>query len=704
MMITMHINPIFSLSCLSLLLGGVALGDEVRLEEITVEGSSGDGGGETLSYTKSLNTKELAHKTSGETLGELLQGELGVDNASYGAAVGRPSVRGMEGYRVGIAQGGVMLNDLSAMSQDHAVGLNAKTAERIEVVKGPASLLYGSYSGGIVRTIGEEHTATLPSKGFSLDASLSGDSVTGFGTSDIKGAYGAEGYGFYLDYYRNEATNYRSGGDEVAHSDTLSEQLHIVAAMNLTPNHTLKLYGDKMDKEYGIPNKTPKRTDIMMEQNRYGIVLHTKALGPLTNIVTEYQVSDYRHYEREDGRYDGLFDQQQQSISSGFDFSLSESTMANFRMELTANELRVCHEHGECREFQDALRTSAEDGFSLLGYQQSRGIAFSHGHPMPDTQEDKIMAALNIRHYYKESDEFSFAINLVGRKLTPDASNIQETWLMHESVDGDYYTSQNDVALSFSVGWWHDWNERLNTQVSLAYMERLPSAQELFWNGFHHATESYILGNRDLDKEKSVNLDVDISYKHSETLASKLSFYYYDFENYIYQSPMVDGGGVLEIDPFHLSSVWEMMGVGAKVYGVGMEESYRQTFGLHTLAATAQLNLLKGELDSGGYIPRMSPYNATLTLEHEHMGLHTTLSYKWVDKSRNVAENESSTEGYGLLNLATRYHYKLDKGSVDFWLRGENLTDDVARNHISFLKDTAPLLGRSVKIGIDYKY
>ncbi len=700
-MITKHY---LSISTSLLLLGTCAVADQAQLGEITVDAHSIHLQEDQVSFNTSYDTDTLANHTSGETLGDYLSDQLGIDSASYGPAVGRPTVRGMEGYRVGIAQGGITLNDLSAMSQDHAVGLNARMAERIEMVKGPASLLYGSYSGGVIRTLGEEHEVKLPKKGLSLDTSLSTNSNTGFGTTSIKSAYALDEYSVNLNYYRNEADNFKSDGETVPNTDTFSEQFHGVLGWKVSPIHTIKLYADTMDKEYGVPNRTTERTDIMMEQQRYGVVLHSESIGQMTNVITEYQYSDYSHFEREDGSYDGLFDQQQQSLSTQFDYKLAENTDANFRLEWVGNELKVCHEHGGCREFEDAIRTSAEDGLSLLNYYNDTGIPYSHGHPMPNTEEQKFLMALNVKHYLGETDEISLASNIVARKLSADPKNMQETWLMHSSLDDDYYEDDTDVALSLSLGWWHSWSEVFETQASLAYMQRLPSSQELFWNGFHHATESYIIGDRDLDKETSVNFDVDAIYKHNDAFSSRVSFYYYDFENYIYQSPLVDDSGVPILDPFHLSPVWQIQGVGAKIYGLGIEEKYKKTLGLHALTFTAQLNFLKGELDSGGYIPRMSPYNATFCLEHDHMNLHSELTYKWVDKSRNVAENETSTDGYTMLNFSTKYHYELTHGSLELWLKGNNLTDDLAINHISFLKETAPLPGRSVIVGLDYKF
>lgn len=459
-----------------------------------------------------------------------------------------------------------------------------------------------------------------------------------------------------------------------------------------------------MEKEYGVPNTTPQRTDILMEQERYGIVFQNKNLWGFKNIITEFQKSDYKHYEREDERYDGLFDQQQISLSSKFDIDFGEETEANFRIEFIDNKLKVCHEHGECQEFSNGIRTDAIDGASLLSYYNNTGIAYAHGHPMANTQEQKIQLGMNLKHYYGDNDEFSLATNAVLRKLTPDSDNMQETWLMPTIIDSDYYNEESNSALSLSLGWWHTWNDLLKSQIALSYVQRLPSAQELLWNGFHHATESYILGNRDLDNEKSINMDIDIIYKHNDALSSKLSLFYYNFENYIYQSPKVDNSGIPIIDPFHLSPVWEIRGVGAKVYGIGIQENYNVNIRKHQLEMMAQLNLTTGELDEGGYIPRMSPYNATFSLDHKFGNWNNNITYKWVDESRNEAQNETKTDDYQLLNISSSYQYQFNKSKVEFWVKGTNLTDAVARNHLSFLKESAPLQGRAISIGINYKY
>ncbi len=677
----------------------VLYADTISLETITVEGVEVDDN--TLNYTISKKSEVLSKTAKGETLGDYLEAIPGVESASYGPAVGRPVIHGMEGYRVGILQGDMVLNDLSSMSQDHAVGLTPKASKRLELIKGPATLLYGTYSGGVIRALGEEHESVLL-KG------THGELYTGTGTTGTATNYGAKlevadhNLSASLHHFHTKSDDYKSDGARVQHSDTKTDSTHLVLGYQASANQLIKLYVDNLEKSYAIPNLTPEETRIEMEQRRYGAVLHTQSLfDSLYGIRTELQYSDYRHYETEGGRYDGLFDQEQSSISTLFHFDIG-AWEGESRVSFEHNKLRVCHEHGECREFSTPVRTSAEDGASLLSYYEDRGIPYAHGHPMPDTSFDLFSTGMTLKKAF-EIDELSVAANIQYRKMDADASNMQETWLMPVSIDPDYYDEEEKLATSLSLGWWRAWNEALNSQVSLSYLERLPSSQELFWNGFHHATESYIVGNRDLDKERSLNVDVDLQHTLNgfETIAG---LYYYHFDNYIYQAPLADGEGKVTLDPFHLSPVWQMRQVGAKIYGATLQENYTHSVLDHKLRYGVTFELLRGEIEGGGNIPRMAPFNTTLLLSDSYKNIEASLRYKLVDKSRYEAENETKTKGYDWLSASLSWEKKLSYGTLELWLKGENLTDNKARNHLSFLKESAPLTGRQISVGGSLKF
>ena len=100
----------------------------------------------------------------------------------------------------------------------------------------------------------------------------------------------------------------------------------------------------------------------------------------------------------------------------------------------------------------------------------------------------------------------------------------------------------------------------------------------------------------------------------------------------------------------------------------------------------------------------MAPFNATFAIDYERGALKSRLSYKIIDKSRDEADNETKTDGYGWLNASLSYEKKTSYGAYDIWIKGENLTDDLARNHLSFLKASAPLAGMQISAGVNFRY
>jgi len=673
--------------------------DNYSLDSISIQAQE-----EQLSDKTIKKTQEAAKQAKGETLGDFVEDEQFVDSASYGPAVGRPVIKGMDGYRVGIANGNIILNDLSAMSQDHAVGVMARSTQRIEVIKGPSSLLYGNYSGGVIHVLGEEHEQDLLKQGYSLDLSSHyGSNGAGYSGGSIL-RMSDYNVSFYLSSFYSEGTSYKDGSQkEVKDTDSLSLQSHMVLGYQLNPNNVIKFYMDTLEKEYGIANSTLKRTSIDMQQETFGLVWHNKELFEgLEHLQTELRYSDYLHSELEGGRADGLFGQKQLGISTHMDL-VSKEWIFELHAQYLASQLEVCHEHGKCTSFYDARRTSIVDGVELEKNLNTLGYLFSHGHPMPNIDESTAQLGLNANTFLDDDTEFSTTLRLEHRKITPDSKNIQEVWLVTPAIDPNYYDILEDTSLSASMGVIADLSDTFSYQISLGYIERFASSSEIYWNGFHHATDSYIFGNTDLDNEESLNADITLVYQANNHTAS-LATFYYDFSNYIFQEPLADANGSIVYDPFHNSDVWQMKGVGARVYGVSLQESMKNKYKTHAFISTLTLEAIRGVLKDGENIPRMSPYNATLKVQHSYKKLNSTLKYKYIDKSRHEALNETATPSYDWLSLYINYADSFKYGEYEFFLKGENLTNTLAYNHLSFLKQTAPLQGRQLTFGGSLKF
>jgi len=654
--------------------------------------------------TITKQSSSLAKEAKGETLGDFLQNEPFVDSASYGPAVGRPVVRGMDGYRVGINNGNVNLNDLSAMSQDHAVGVMPRASQKIELIKGPASLLYGNYSGGIIRIMGEEHEKSLLKEGYSLNA------VASYGTNGAGKVLGStltlsdNNISLSVNTFHHKAENYTDANHhEVKDSDTLTVESHLVLGCQYNTDNIVKIYLDTMKKNYGIPNETLKSTTIEISQERYGLVWHAdEPLDGIKYMQSEIQVSNYLHSELEAQRADGLFSQKQFSLSSMFKFDIDDwSFKAN--AEYQNSELKVCHEHGKCTKFFDAQRTNIQDGVALQQNIDRFSLRYAHGHPMPNISESSLKAGLLGSYFLNDNNELKIALRGEKRRLTPNSNNIQEVWLVSPDIDLNYYNTMNNYALSSSLGFASDINRVFSLESSLAYVQRLPSSTELFWNGFHHATDTYIFGDKNLKNEESLNIDIDTMIIMNE-YTTKMSLFYYYFFNYIYQTPLADSNANLLKDPFHQSNVWAVKGVGASVYGVAIKESYQKEFSGHQLNASIEFQAIRGRLHKGGNLPRIPTLSATLKLEHAYRSYKANIAYKYVDKSRFTADNETGTPSYNWISAFVSYEKKMRYLAYSIYLKGENLSNEIAYNHLSFLKQSAPLPGRQITLGVELNF
>jgi iron complex outermembrane recepter protein len=687
-----------ALSMLALLSGMASA--ETELETITVFGSQDEA-------QQSKDTETLRKGAKNATLGGYLDSLPNVDSATYGEAVGRPVIRGMSGYRIKILHNDNQLSDLSAMSQDHAVAVAPRASERIELLKGPASLLYAAQAGGVIK-ISDALDAPFPEPG--LKGELSGDirsNAESYGM-DSHISLANEHWALQLGGLTQESDPYQSGdGETIADSDVNTDQGQLSLGWRPNPSSELQINATSLEKDYGIPNATPEATRINMQRDDLGFK-YRYLPSPLwlDEITLDLLSSDYLHDETEGGRKDGLFGQEQQRGTIDLMWATGD-WWGETRISYVNSELKVCHEHGACDGFGEASRSGTHLGEAIEQYLLTRGLPYSHGHPMPDTQSKIWQASTVAQVMLSDSHELITGINWQSRQLQPDPDNIQEQWVYPTRLDPDYYDERNDHSLSLSFG--IDKQAEVATppswEISLSYLERLPSVDELYWNGFHHATDSYIFGNSELKKEQSINFDADLTFKH-ESHQIQFSTFYYRFWDYIYQDRGYDENGVALTDPFHLSQVWFTRQTDAEFFGGSLRYENRQALLSVEPNFTfwGQIDLLRATDRDGKNLPRTAPASAEIGVQFEQLDWLAKLSFKRVAKARNLAPQEEETPGYNWLSLYLQHNWRIAEQELKLWLKGENLLDEFAQNHLSVLKDTAPLPGRQITAGVDWRF
>ena len=597
---------------------------------------------------------ERLDEARASTLGETVNRLPGVQSSNFGPGVGRPIIRGLEGGRVGVLSGGLSSQDVSTVSQDHAVAIEPFLADQVEVLKGPATLLYGSGAiGGVVNVV-DGRIAEKP-----LDATVTGraelrrdtvnDGFTGMARIDASGADGT--LVLHADaVYRDQADYAIPGGARQANSfiDTKSAALGIsrVGAQGfagVSASRFEDAYGNPA--EPGDPATGERGVSLRMKQDR----VEAKAglnrdLGVFDGLRASVGGTDYEHVE-----YEG------DEVGTRF---LNKATEG--RVELT---------HRALGGWKGAIGVQGlERSFEAIGEEAFVPHTRTQGWGLFVTEQRKLGA---------------LQLDVGGR-----VDRVETT-----PVGGDARTFR-PVSLSAGAAW--KFSDAWRATLNLDRAERAPGEEELFANGPHVATLSYEVGNRDLRKERANGTELGLHF-HGGRLDAKVSAYQTRFDGFIY---LADSGQTVDLDGETLP-VRQWSQADARFRGVEGEVVTRLLDAdAGRLDARIFGDRVRATLDDGGNLPRIAPARVGGELRWRGNDLRASLGATHWYRQDDVAAGESPTAGYTLVDAHAAYH--LDRGAtaLEFFVDGTNLTNQVARVHTSFLKDRVVLPGRGVAFGV----
>ena len=643
------------------------------------------------------------------SLGDTLAWVPGIHSTYHGPGASRPIIRGFEGNRIRVLKGGMDTLDLSNASPDHAVGVEPLLIERIEVIRGPATLLYGNSAiGGVVNVIGMDRPSELPER------MISGETLFKYGTAgnEKSGAVSASGaagnIGWKIGGLVRRTDDYeipgRAGVEETEQhgdEDEMEEEAHadededgedheqeITGILDNSFIHTnsgsvgLAWFGDKgsvgasfslLDSIYGVPGhahgngheeegeehaEDPEDVVIELRQVRYDFNL--EALNPLPALKSmslRFGYSDYEHFEVADDAVESAF------AKEGF-------------------ELRMEGVHESIGPFEGT------------GGLQIRRTKFD---------------SLGVEAVVPANTLLNWALFFVERAEANWGSWEFGARFENQSIDQPNLGEVFDNS-STSVSWGAilKQGEGLSLAFSSAYVQRLPSDIELFAFGPHAAIRSFQIGDRDLANEESIALDIGLR-KTAGFLTGRISGFYTSFDNYIFPRKLgedefhdrfgedVDTGG---FEPF------EYIEREAQFHGFEAESRFHF---LYTEERHLHLDLMLDYVRATNRtdksdLPRIPPFRIGARLEFETPKLLGGLEIRHVAEQDRIAHEETHTEGYYLINADFRYRFSMRDRSVDFFVRGANLTDQEARVHTSFVKDLAPLPGRDITVGIQTSF
>jgi iron complex outermembrane receptor protein len=628
-----------------------------------------------------LSGDELRMKT-GHSIGDTLKNELGISSQTFGPGVGTPVIRGQAGPRVRVLNNGIGSNDVSSISPDHATSVEAVLAERIEVLRGPATLLYGSGAmGGVVNVIDNRIPGQLPDKllGGALEQRF--DSTSDETSTALKLEGGQGNLAYHLDGIYRHRNNLDIGGvgidtAKVAITDPSLEvvdnprgYLNNTGAEAISGSAGLSWVGDSgfagasinnINNNYGIaPDGTGEETvQIAMRQSKYDFKSELdNPFGLGKSLRTKLGYTDYEHTE----------------IANGEPGAYYTNQSYEGRMEFEHHDL------GPLR--------------GVVGFQAQA----SDFNAIEKLSGEAIVPQSDITSYGVFGVE-SFDIGDVTYQL---GTRVEQTDIRPSNMDTLSYTP---VSASASAIWKINQQNSLNLAVTRS--SRAPQVQELLSNGYHDATRSYDRGDINLKEETAYNLDLGYRFK-TDWLRAEFDLFHNWASDYIYQErdgEFVDEDGnpcVVDCVPV-LSSAQDdaiFKGYEAKLIFPMMENHY----GL--LELTLFSDYTRGEFVNGGDVPRMPPLRYGFQLDYNLDKLSSYLRLTQADEQPYAGDFETPTDGYVLFNVGVNYQIKAyDDAKLMLFAKGNNLLNENIRNATSYLRNFAPEAGRGAEVGVRLSY
>jgi iron complex outermembrane receptor protein len=614
-----------------------------------------------------LNGRELSLKRE-NTLAETLNGIPGVSNSSFGPSAGRPMIRGMDSDRIKILQNGVNNLDASNLSFDHGVSIDPLIIEQIDVIRGPATLLYGGGAvGGVVNAI--DHR--IPKEKFE---GITGRGEVRYGGANLEQSnaavvdVGAGNFVMHFDAYNRDAKNLSIPGNAVSDRKR--------TANYLIDHGTNKLINSQSETKGGavgasmIFDRGYAGVSYAKHQTQYG--------SPLESAVS---------IDMDNDRFD--FASEIRDLGTFFD-------RAKFRAAYTD----YMHKEIESGSINTTFKNQGVDGTFELGHQPILGIKGVMGLQF----ESGKFQALGAEAFVPSSKTNSQSAYLY--EELPINQHKVTFGLRHgehdvDSKGGGNFAAANKVfkTNNGAIGGLYTLNSQWSLAGNLSHNERAPSYFELYANGVHAATGAYEQGQANLNIEKSNGLDGQIRWKSGQDSLT-LGTYFTEFSNYI-GLKSTDEGKVVGVENYKIS---QFSGIKAEFKGVELE-------GKSMLTDNLQLNVRGDYVDAkdktnGGYVPRISPFKLGASLKYEFDRFGARLDVLHAFKQDRVAINYNYEAGKELItdsytNVSMMATYKLPtQYNLEAFTRANNLLDEEIREHASFLKDIAPMGGRSIMFGL----
>ena len=660
-----------------------------------------------------LDGKELRLRLQ-PTIGDTLGQQAGISSSYFGPVSSRPVIRGLGDDRVQILSNGSTNLDVSNMSADHAVAVDPLTIDRIEVVRGPAALMYGPNSiGGVVNLI-DSRIAEKPLELNALGAPIRGamegryNSVDSGGSGSGMVKFGLGPMVLHLDGFRRNSSDLRIPKE--THTPAGKQNAETPSVFGRLPNSASQSDGGAagasavwdegffgvsysgFNSAYGAVAERGVLIDL--KQRRWDA--RGSFIAPARGIKAinyKFSSTDYQHAE------------------------LGEGEAQTFKTRGTTGRLELVHE--KIGLLEGAIGYQMQ--FSNMSVESS-----DPAHALVPANKTKMHSIFLFEEIALEPLRYQFGARFDRTTVESSARSVHPIIPdpidpLNPSVGVIDDTSEEDKpaasrefnAFSLSGGVVYDLNKQYSLALNTGFTQRPPTAVELFARGPHHATGTFEVGSASLGMERALTFDLSFRKKTGRVTGS-VSVFYNQFSRFLAMLPtgrkIKDGEKLPEYS--YGTTRARLYGAEAELVvhlleprlaeekgNSSVDESARRIIqGLHLDLRTDYVRALDQSTDRS--LPRITPLRTQAALVHDWNGLQSRFETQYVARQNLTAENETRTASYTLLNASVSYQFKAGPTNFEAYVRGTNLTNRDARVHTSFLKDVAPLPGRGVLVGL----
>lgn len=649
---------------------------------------------EGLSQAGQVIEGEALERKRAVSIGETLARETGVHTAQFGIASGRPVIHGLGGARVRIMEDRIDALDVSVTSTDHAVMVDPFIAERVEILKGPSTVLYGSGAiGGVVDVHTGRIPHAVPERSFSGGVESRYDDNTDGTSTAVKLNGGAGNFAWHLDGTWKDGDDYEipgfaesarlraQEGEEGEEGEEEEEEAYgelpgsafdsdaiAVGAAYIADWGFIGVSVSQMDSTYGLPGG---------HGHEHG---HDEEEGE------EHEEGHDEEEEEMEGNPILDLEQTRTDLELGVRDPFGPFDSLNVRLGVNDYEHEEIEPSGEVatRFSNEAWELRTELSYNLENWRGA--VGFQH--------MDREFSALGEEAFVPPVDSSDSGIFWLGERSFGGFE--LETGLRVGKVehDPDAGRSEDFTTFSASLGFVFAPSDEIDVGLIADLSSRAPIGEELYSNGPHLATNSFEIGDSGLDNERAANLAATLRYD-GERMRIGATIYYTEFSDFIYAF----GTGEEEDE----LPVFQYQQEDARFFGIDAEfEAILASWENGDFRLNGMMDFVDAEVDVSGidHLPRIPPLRYGLGAEAKLGQLQASVSYLRSTEQDDVSAAELVTGAYEDLRVYLGYDFPVRQGAVRLFVQGMNLTDDEQRRHTSFIKDFAPAPGRRVEVGM----